>query len=559
VLPRATRSLVLTVTSAAILLAGWPAAAHTSPAGARERRTPALAPTPADALTRALRTDRITAERYALERARSLFDLGGVRVRFGSVARPDPRSATLLLRDLALRVDRLRGRDRTAALRILARPTDGLIGDPDRYSVAEQPPLCSTHTCVHYVGSTADAPPLADTTGGPEPDHVEAVSAVVEEVWAAEVVGLGYRAPKSDLSSENDGGSALLDVYLLDIGGDGLYGYCTSDDPHLQSSYPHWDMSAYCVLDDDYAVAQFGYADPMDPLRVTAAHELFHAVHFAYDVGEDAWLLESTATWIEDVVYDDIDDNLQYLGASPLAQPLIPLDKSSSPRFYGVWIFWRFLTEYVGGSSPDPSIVRAVWKRADGAANGPNMYSTQALAAAVHARTIDGTAWRLRWAFADFAVWNARPQRFYDEGAQYPKATVAKTATLTKTSPSNVSTAKLDHLTNRFVVVRRGAGLPAGARLRVRVDGPPSGQGPEASLLVIRTSGASFVRSIALDDAGKGSARVVFDTTVSRVVVIVTNASVRYTDCYWDLTPYACFGGRPVDENRVFTFRAAVV
>jgi hypothetical protein len=43
------------------------------------------------------------------------------------------------------------------------------------------------------------------------------------------------------------------------------------------------------------------------------------------------------------------------------------------------------------------------------------------------------------------------------------------------------------------------------------------------------------------------------------VVVIVTNASARYTNCYAGTTPFACNGGTPTDENRTFTFRAAVV
>ena len=42
---------------------------------------------------------------------------------------------------------------------------------------------------------------------------------------------------------------------------------------------------------------------PLENLEVTAAHELFHAVQFAYDYDEDAWFMEATATWAEDEVY----------------------------------------------------------------------------------------------------------------------------------------------------------------------------------------------------------------------------------------------------------------
>ncbi len=541
---------------------GHEASGTSTPVAEPRRRLPALtAPSIPDALSRSLSRGRISAAGYALERARSLFDLAGVRARFGHVARPDPRSATLVLRDLALRIGQLSGRPRATADRILARPTDG-AGDPfdDGYTVSEEPPECSADVCVHYVATTADAPDPDDLDMSGVPDYVESVANVLDHVWAEEVDGLGYRAPKSDATSDNDGGNARLDVYLADIGGGGLYGYCASDDPHLEPPpYDYWDMSAFCVLDDDYDISQFGYPNPMHPLKVTAAHEFFHAVQFAYDIGEDGWLMESTATWMEEHVYDAIDDNRQYLATSPLAQPSIPLDRTSGFRVYGTWIFWQFLTEYFGGSAPDASIVRAVWRRADGSQVGPDMYSTKALASAVGARTIDGTRWRFRWAFADFGVWNGRPATFYDEGDAYPSAPVSRSVTLTKAAPSMNSTAKLDHLTNRFVVARRGSGLRADAGLRVTVNGPPDKTGPEATVVVIRKSGAASSKVVALNAAGNGTVTVAFGTTVSRVVVITTNASTRYRDCYQDLTPFACFGGVPLDQDRTYSFRAEVV
>jgi hypothetical protein len=527
---------------------------------AREKTLPApVAPPIPDALSRALARGQISEGRYVLERAVSLFDPAQVRSRFGNVSRPDPRSATLVLRDLALRLDRLSAGEQEDARRILARPTDGDVPLGHAYTGAEETPFCAAHTCVHYVGSTDDAPPPDDMTGGPEPDYVAAVSAVVEEVWTAEVGTLGYRAPKSDATSDEDGGSGLLDVYLVDVGADGLFGYCASDDPNLDPSYPYWDMSGYCVLDNDYEITQFGYPDPTLPLKVTAAHELFHAVQFAYDFGEDGWLMEGTATWMEERVYDAINDNRRYLVSSPLTHPLVPLDRSTGFGVYGTWIFWQFLTEYLGGAVPDATIVRAVWKRADGSPVGQDMYSTQALASAVGARTVGGTRWRFRWAFADFAVWNARPGKYYDEGAAYPTAAVARTTTLTRAAPVRTATAKLDHLANRFVVVRRGSGLKATARLRIAVDGPGSGTGPEASVVVIRKSGVSTYKVVDLSSVGNGKVTVVFGTTVARVVVIMTNASTRYRNCYAGITPFACFGGVPVDQNRSYTFRAAVV
>ena len=120
------------------------------------------------------------------------------------------------------------------------------------------------------------------------------------------------------------------------------------------------------------------------------------------------------------------------------------------------------------------------------------------------------------------------------------------------------STAKLDHLTNRFVVVRRGAGLAANARLRVTVDGPAYGTGPEATVLVIRKSGAASSRIVALNTAGDGAVTVVFDSTVSRVVVVTTNASTRYRDCF-GINAVRLLRGRAARPEHDLRFQAEVV
>ena len=64
-----------------------------------------------------------------VEKATALFNGARVRRQFGRGSRPDPHSATTVLRDLAVRLPRLEGPERRRARRILARPTDG-ASDP---------------------------------------------------------------------------------------------------------------------------------------------------------------------------------------------------------------------------------------------------------------------------------------------------------------------------------------------------------------------------------------------------------------------------------------------
>src|SRR5205814_647748 len=92
-------------------------------------------------------------------------------------------------------------------------------------------PACNPDVCVHWTASGGDAPNLTDNDANGVPDWVDQTLAVVGDVWAEEVGTLGYRAPKSDLTSADNGGDGRLDVYLANIG-PSLYGYCTSDDPH---------------------------------------------------------------------------------------------------------------------------------------------------------------------------------------------------------------------------------------------------------------------------------------------------------------------------------------
>src|SRR5919106_5705947 len=88
-----------------------------------EKPLPAVAPAAHDALARAAERGQLSEAEYAFERARSLFRLRAVRSAYGDVAPPDPRAATHILRDLALRLGQLSPSQRAQAKRLLSRPT----------------------------------------------------------------------------------------------------------------------------------------------------------------------------------------------------------------------------------------------------------------------------------------------------------------------------------------------------------------------------------------------------------------------------------------------------
>ena len=551
-----------------VLLGLLGAVAPAFPAGAAapsRRAAGPLTPTRRDGLVRVLESGRLSQAEYALQRAKSLFRLNEVRKRFNDVVRPNPEEATFLLRDLAVRKGLLSGASRREAERLLARPTDG-SADPTGFGydrTADARWSCTTNVCIHYVTSTNDAPDLTDTNGNGLPDYVDVAKQVFEnEVWATEVGLYGYRPPKSDLSSPTNGGDRRIDIYLADVGADRLYGFCTSDDPHLEntSTYPYYDASAYCVVDDDFDPNQYGgTATGLTALRVTAAHEFFHAIQYAYDISEDVWFMENTGTWIEDEVYDAVDDNYQYLGASALSNPHKALDYGDGFFQYGNWIFWRFLSEHFGRSLQGAGIVKESWQQADAAAGGPDRFSLEAVEVAVgHRGESFGDL------FAQFGAANFQPQGSYEEGAAYEEvvgaptlsgkfflgSSVTSTGTVTKT---------LDHLSNRFVVFKPGSGASDAARLRVTLNGPGSRTNPRATLLLFKTSGEVVRKSVALDSAGDGRTSVSFSkSTITKVVLVLTNASTRY-DCWIAAdSPFSCRGFSK-DDGKAFAFSAQLL
>jgi hypothetical protein len=541
----------------------------TAPAGASPaRRLPELTPAPQDALTRALDHGRLTEARYALERARSLFALRGVRAEFGEVARPDPHAATPILRDLAARLAGLSGKDRTAADRILARPTDGTPGEHQYRSGAILGKLCDATLplCVHWDERTthADAPPRADNDATTIPPAVRATLNTFADVYFLEVGAYDYLPPLPDTSSTPDnGGDGRTDIYMANIGAGRppLFGYCTTDDPNaFDPGYAFYDVSAYCVVDEDFA--NFGNSQTRQGFRaVTAAHEFFHAIQFRYDWFEDLWLMEGTAMFMEDQFADGVNDNVNYLVNSVLTAPWTPVDRGADGFEYGAWIWWRFLVEELGQQA-DPQVIREVWETVAGASidtDGPgpdtvanDLYSLRGLRRVVSSRGLV-----FKDLFGKFARVNRLPSTFYEEGATYPRATVRRRYTLgARGSSSGWHTSRLLHLASTYVSFKPGNSTPRDAALDVNVDLPDAAHEPQAFVLVKKSGQPWRVHKIALSATGKGARRVVFGRgTVSEAVVVLTNASPKMR-CGRD-TPYSCTGVG-VDDGRKFSFRGRV-
>ncbi len=205
---------------------------------------------------------------------------------------------------------------------------------------------------IHYntTGTHAVAPTDADANG--VPDYVDEAARVFEAVWDLEINQLGYNPPPSD-------GDGVYDVYIKNLALRSVYGYAHPI-AYTESRTPSYIEIDNNFTDSIYPVNSRGF----NGLRVTAAHEFFHAIQFGYYADNDAaWWQELTATWMEDVAYPDVNDFYHYMSCSSYRScfyddPEASLDKfSNSLHPFGASIFAHHMEQVYGAD-----VIKSVWE-----------------------------------------------------------------------------------------------------------------------------------------------------------------------------------------------------
>ena len=229
----------------------------------------------------------------------------------------------------------------------------------------------SQHFRLHYTLQGKDAVLDLDRDANGLPDYVQATADVLESVRSTATQEFGWSPPPSDCGW---GGNDLYDIFIRNLlETENSYGFVKSgtsatrvgDNPATKNIMESRSSFSYMELDNTF-LDDSGLS-PAKLLRTTVAHEYFHAIQFGYDGEEPAgWLWEATANWIEDEFFDDINqiygDLDTVFNAPDLAQNgkgfEVGID-TGSDRWYGQWIFFRYLSERFGHKA-----VRAIWEHA---------------------------------------------------------------------------------------------------------------------------------------------------------------------------------------------------
>ncbi len=424
----------------------------------------------------------------------------------------------------------------------LLRPTDNCIPG-STCAIAEEPAYMyqpdtestsdTTHFRVHYVTTGSNAA---------TPTYVNTVKQVLEVVWDHELGVLGYLAPPSDLAAGTgkNGGDEKYDVYLANTGLNGVYGYVAWEDMSSENTRPNGAYS-YMVIDNDFSVAEFGSVDTSLPLKVTVAHEFFHAIQDGYSVYQAGTFMEETAVWMEDMVYPDVHDNYQYIGdpyvdtngngqfddsesytdrnsngnrdEGSVEFPELTLDEYDDQTMrYGRFLWIHYLAQNFGAD-----FIKSVWVACAQQASN-YVYTAVDTLTRQHGSS-------LSQAYQDYATWGYDHDKFTD-GANYPLVWVEFTQTgaavsaSSADSPSLVQWRKLgrnpqEHLSTTYIQILS----PTGSYTF-------SSQGAAAALTVLVDTGNGILRH---DVVGLKSGGGVWTAPVGAVKAIAVISNVSTT------------------------------
>ena len=199
------------------------------------------------------------------------------------------------------------------------------------------------------------------------PDYIDNLASYLEASWSGEVTTLQLLAPY--LSN-----NYLVNVYVGNTGSGSpsisnyVYGYATV--------YPYSGLNgqagvSFMVLNSDLSdiVDIVHNDDPegdfLGALKVTVAHEFFHNIQFAYDIDEAGWMMEMCATWMEDEVFDVVNDYFSYLqgdgGWQNFPHTSLAYFNGNDLHEYGDVIFAKYLSE----TYPTVNIMKELWERLD--------------------------------------------------------------------------------------------------------------------------------------------------------------------------------------------------
>lgn len=281
----------------------------------------------------------------------------------------------------------------------------GVFGGPATHTSTVSP---KGYFRIHYDTSGVHAPVI--------PGYIDSVGAAFDYSYEFHINVLGYESPEPYGTFDPEKGDTIrYNVYVQNL--PNLYGYTNWYGDRLNDDDdPVPRYRTFIVIDNEYDHTP---TTGIDGLRVTAAHELHHAIQIGsygnwlvLDVERPVrFFYEITSTWLEDVVYPEINDYYNYLPTIFSGSVyLFPFTSGSGFVMYGRAIWGHMMDRRYGRD-----IMREKWEYIR------ERHPVDAIDRALrdHGSTIEQE-------LAEFHLWKfytgsrARPAEYFPDGADYP-------------------------------------------------------------------------------------------------------------------------------------------
>jgi len=256
---------------------------------------------------------------------------------------------------------------------------------------------------LSYDTSGYNVVPLDDISGNGIPDYVDSAAVYFDHVWEIEINEMGFAAPP-----DMDGQPRVpYPIYFTKFGFYGQTSFNTNDDI---ASIDGYNYPSYIEIHSDFFSSGF-FTSGYEAMQVTAAHEFNHAVQLGYNFrSSDIYFMEMTSTWLEDFVYGDVNDYLQYL-----------------PRYLQN-LYYKSFTSYDGNSEYAAGLYLHMLEHEIGWQAIPDIWQRtrddEALVVLDQYLKSEGSSFAK--SHIDYATWlyftgtRAIPGEFFPEGSTYP-------------------------------------------------------------------------------------------------------------------------------------------
>tara|TARA_B100001996_G_scaffold17555_1_gene14512 strand:+ start:6778 stop:8508 length:1731 start_codon:yes stop_codon:yes gene_type:complete len=209
---------------------------------------------------------------------------------------------------------------------------------------------------IHYTTSGRNAVNPTDINLNDIPDYIESLADIFSYVSKTLHDDMGFIKPPGDgfYSSDYDnGGNDKYDIYIRQLASN-FYGYVQfeqyaqemGDNEKTPNIIEKNAITSYMAMRNGYT--NFNQLTELQNIQTTIAHEFFHTIQLGYDGWEKQWLLEATAVWMEEELFDDINDVYQYM-PEWFKYPHRSLDEEGT-HAYGSYIFFEFIEQNMGGN-----------------------------------------------------------------------------------------------------------------------------------------------------------------------------------------------------------------